>query len=108
MFSSAKKSHAHLQYTYNICANFKIDCLKNLGGVEYTKLLLCIEASKLSKSKETSVQGDFCEKFKIDCLTSLGGVDYTNFLGRRTYVQTDRRTHNAPQAIVTGHKRLLH
>ena len=38
------QSHAHLQYAYNICAKFQIDCLKTLGGVDYTNLLPNIEA----------------------------------------------------------------
>ena len=28
-----QKTHSHLQYSYNICAKFQIDCLKTLGGV---------------------------------------------------------------------------
>ena len=37
------KSHAYLQYAYNICAKFPIDCLKTLGGVDYTNWLPNIE-----------------------------------------------------------------
>ena len=37
-------SHAHLQYAYNICEKFQIDCMKTLGGVDYTNLLPNIEA----------------------------------------------------------------
>ena len=39
------KSHMHyLQYAYNICEKFQIDCLKTMGGVDYTNLLPNIEA----------------------------------------------------------------
>ena len=39
------KSHMHiLQYASNICEKFQIDCLKILGGVDYTNLLPHIEA----------------------------------------------------------------
>ena len=39
------KSHMHIfRYAYNICAEFQIDCLKTLGGVDYTNLLPNIEA----------------------------------------------------------------
>ena len=39
------RSHMHIfQYAYNICAKFQIDCLKTLGGVDYTNLLPHIEA----------------------------------------------------------------
>ena len=36
--------YARLQYAYNICAKFRIDCLKTLGGVDHTNLLPHIEA----------------------------------------------------------------
>ena len=39
IFSICKVSQAHLQYAYNICTKFQIDCLKTLGGVEYANLL---------------------------------------------------------------------
>ena len=42
-FVAYKKSHAYLQYAYNICGNFIIDCLETLGGVDYTILLPHIE-----------------------------------------------------------------
>ena len=35
-FFICKKPHAHLHFAYNICAKFQIDCLKTLGGVDYT------------------------------------------------------------------------
>ena len=38
------KSHAHLQYAYNIYKKFQTDCLKTLGGVDFTNLLPPIEA----------------------------------------------------------------
>ena len=44
IFLSKIKSHAHLQYAYNIREKFQIDCLKTLGGVDYTNLLPNIEA----------------------------------------------------------------
>ena len=36
-------TNQHLQYAYNICAKFQIDCLKTLGGVDYTNWLPHIE-----------------------------------------------------------------
>ena len=92
-------SHAHLQYAYNTCAKFQIDCLKTLGGVGYTNLLPHIEAKPencLSPKCRSFVKNDFlscqkshahfqyayniCAKFQIDCLKTLGGVDYTILL----------------------------
>ena len=35
----SKKTHAHLQYTFNSCAKFQNECLKTLRGVDYTILL---------------------------------------------------------------------
>ena len=43
LFFSSEKSHAHVQYAYNICATFQTDCLKTLRGVDYTNLLPNIE-----------------------------------------------------------------
>ena len=43
-FLACEKTHADLQYAYSICAKFQIDCLKTLGGVDYTNLLPNIEA----------------------------------------------------------------
>ena len=43
-FRACLKSHAHFQYANNICEKFQIDCLKTLGGVDYTNLLPNIEA----------------------------------------------------------------
>ena len=37
-------TYAHLQYAYNIYFKFQIDCLKTLGGVDYTNLLPNIKA----------------------------------------------------------------
>ena len=42
-FLACKRSHTYLQYAYNICAKFQINCLKTLGGVDYTNLLPHIE-----------------------------------------------------------------
>ena len=35
-FIACKKSHAYLQYAYNICAKFQTECLKTQGGVDST------------------------------------------------------------------------
>ena len=43
-FLACIKSHAYLQYAYNICTKFIIDCLKPLGEADYTNLLPHIEA----------------------------------------------------------------
>ena len=50
-------SHAHLQYAYNICAKFKIDCFKTLGRVVYANWLLYIEAEPQIKKML-----QFCQK----------------------------------------------
>ena len=34
--SKNKKRGAHFQYACNICSKFQIDCLKFVGGVDYT------------------------------------------------------------------------
>ena len=34
-------SHAHLQYAYNTCAKFQIDCFKTLEEVDYTNFFMC-------------------------------------------------------------------
>ena len=38
IFSFFEKAGAHLQYVCNNCANFQIDCLKTVGGVDCTIL----------------------------------------------------------------------
>ena len=66
-FLACKNSHAHLQYVYNICAKFQIDCLKTLGGVitqtfiflkvRRTDILFCISNNKRG-SETGSCPGD--------------------------------------------------
>ena len=61
-FLACQKSHAHLQYAYNICEKFQMDCLKTLGGDDYTNLLLHIEAKSencLSPKCRHYVKRDF-------------------------------------------------
>ena len=69
LFSCLLKSYAHLQYAYNICEKFQIDCLKTVGGVDYT-----------NSHAHPEYADNICAKFQIDCLKTLGGVDYTNLL----------------------------
>ena len=87
------------QYAYNICEKFQIDCLKTLGGVDYTNLLPNIEAQPencpspkccnfvknyflacLKSHAHLQYAYNICKVFQIDCLKTLGGVDYTNLL----------------------------
>ena len=35
-FLACNRSHAYLQYAYHISAEFIIDCLQTLGGVDHT------------------------------------------------------------------------
>ena len=92
-------SHAHVQYAYNICTKFQIDCLKSVVGVGYTNLLPEVKGNHKIVSVEKCcnlVKNYFfsCEKshahvkcacnicatLQIDCLKTLRRVDYTNLL----------------------------
>ena len=84
-FIACKKPHANFQYAYNICAKFKIDCLKTLGVVDYKNLLPYVAVENaiiLSKY--------VCAKFKNDCLKTIK-VDCTKFFKAR---QTDGQGQN--------------
>ena len=35
LYFCVQKTHAHLQYDFNSCVKFQIDCLKTLGGVNH-------------------------------------------------------------------------
>ena len=48
-------SHAHVQYAFNICTKFPIDCLKPLVGVGYTNLLPEVKGNHKIVSVENAV-----------------------------------------------------
>ena len=81
------RNFVNVQYVYNICLKFQIDCLKILGVADDTNLLAMLKANLkivklffLCKNSHAHLQYvyNIYVKFQTDCFKTLGAVDYTN------------------------------